>query len=221
MVTEEGSRAADAIIVIEPIRQSTHTTTEEMEAATRNNGSGFREWAAEEGAWILAQLAKTAISVAVFRVVHQLFRAKITSESVYRRAADLWTHGHDRRGDTGRAPYGGATRWQQGADQGGNSVPRPDNTQQDHQGRTAPENPRYITTVDGHHLYLHRKVLDPERQYWPCPILWRTPCGNCRFLEYDSGGMPQCVALWKLKAILEGEDGGEDLDEVRESIRNS
>jgi hypothetical protein len=33
--------------------------------------------------------------------------------------------------------------------------------------------------------------------------------------------MPQCVALWKLKAILQGDDGGEDLDEVRESIRNS
>jgi hypothetical protein len=87
MVIEEGNSASDAVIVVEPIRQSTHATTEEMRAATRNTGSGFREWAAEEGAWLLVQLAKTAVSVAVFRVVHQLFRAKITSESVYRRAA--------------------------------------------------------------------------------------------------------------------------------------
>ena len=218
MAIEEGNRATDAIIVIEPIRSSTHTTTDQMRAATKNDGRSFREWAAEEGAWILAQLAKTAASVAVFRILHQLFRAKITSESVYRRAADLWTHGHDQDGNGGRTPQ--ATRWQ-GADQSRNGSSRTDTDQQDHQTGTAPENPRYITTVEGHHLYLHRKVLDPEQQYWPCPILRRTPCENCRFLEYDSGGMPQCVALWKLKAILQGDDGGEDLDEVRESIRSS
>jgi hypothetical protein len=220
MVIEEGSRASDAVIIVEPIGQSTHTTTEEIRAATRNNGSGLREWAVEEGAWILAQLAKIAISVAVFRIVHQLSRAKITSESVYRRAADLWTHGHDPRGDSGRAPYSGGARWQ-GADESTNGSSRPDNARPDHERTTAPEHPRYVTTVDGHHLYLHRKVLDPERQYWPCPILWRTPCGSCRLLEYDSGGMPQCVALWKMKAVAHGIDGGENLDDVRDWIRNS
>jgi hypothetical protein len=221
MVIEEGNRTSDAVIVVEPIRTSTHRTTEEMRAATKNEGASFREWIAEEGAWLLVQLAKTAVSVAVFRVIHQLFRAKITSESIYRRAADLWTHGHDQRSDGGREPYGGATRWQQEANRGGNGASRPDSAQRDHQSRTAPESPRYITTVDGHHLYLHRKVIDPERQYWPCPILWRTPCETCRLLEYDPGGAPQCVALWKLKAIIEGDDGGEDFDEIRESIRSS
>jgi len=76
---EEGNRATNAVIVVEPIGSSKHTTTEQMRAATKNDGTSFREWAAEEGAWLLAQLAKTAVCVAVFRILHQLFRAKITS----------------------------------------------------------------------------------------------------------------------------------------------
>jgi hypothetical protein len=76
MVIKEGNKATNAVIVIEPMRSSAHTTTEQMQAATKNDGTSFREWAAEEGAWLLAQLAKT---VAVFRILHQLFRAKITS----------------------------------------------------------------------------------------------------------------------------------------------
>jgi hypothetical protein len=38
-------------------------------------------------------------------------------------------------------------------------------------------------------------------------------------LEYDGGGRPQCVPLVKLRMILDRNDGGEDLNEVRELIR--
>ena len=84
-----------------------------------------------------------------------------------------------------------------------------------------PENPRYVTTIGGYHLYLHRKVLNPARQLWPCPLLYVSPCETCSFLEYDGGGRPQCIPLVKLKMILAGNDAGEDLNEIRQWIRGS
>src|SRR5262249_32707886 len=84
----------------------------------------------------------------------------------------------------------------------------------------APDNPKYITSVEGHHLYLHARRLHPAQQ-WPCPILVQTPCRTCALLEYDSAGTPQCVAVWKMKAVIRGIDGGESLDDVRDWIRNS
>ena len=219
MVIEEGSRASDAVIVIEPIRQSTHTTTEEMRAATRNNGSGFREWVAEEGAWILAQLAKTAISVAVYRVVHQLFRAKITSESVYRRAPDLWSHGHQEA--EGPRENGSRPEWTRStAGPFADSARAHSSPENESERGNASEKPKYITSIEGHHLYLHGRRLHSAQQ-WPCPILVQTPCRTCSFLEYDGAGTAQCVAIWKMKAVVRGIDGGESLDDIRDWIRNS
>ncbi len=40
-------------------------------------------------------------------------------------------------------------------------------------------------------------------------------------LEYDGAGTAQCVAVWKVKAVVHGIDGGENLDDVRDWIRNS
>ncbi len=34
------------------------------------------------------------------------------------------------------------------------------------------------------------------------PILVQTPCRTCSFIEYDGAGTAQCVAVWKLKAVL-------------------
>jgi hypothetical protein len=81
----------------------------------------------------------------------------------------------------------------------------------DQSGRNAtPESPRYVASVGAYHLYLHHKVLDPARQHWCCPLLYRTPCDSCHFLEYDRGGTPHCVAVLKLRTVLDGVDGGED-----------
>ena len=66
-----------------------------------------------------------------------------------------------------------------------------------------------------------RKVLNPGRQFWPCPLLYVTACETCSFLEYDRGGRPQCVALVKLRTVLDGTNAGEDLSEIRNLIRNS
>jgi hypothetical protein len=77
-----------------------------------------------------------------------------------------------------------------------------------------------VTTVGGYHLYLHQTVLDP-RQHWPCPVLLRSPCESCFFLEYGRGGTPHCVATLKLRTILDGVDAGEDFNEIRQWIRNS
>jgi len=78
-----------------------------------------------------------------------------------------------------------------------------------------------VTSCGGFHLYLHRRILNPGKQFWPCPVLYRSPCEICSFLEYDGGGRPQCVPLVKLKMVLDGNDGGEDLNEIRQWIRGS
>src|SRR5262249_61020208 len=85
---------------------------------------------------------------------------------------------------------------------------------------SASATPKYITSVEGHHLYLHARRLHPA-QHWPCPILVQTPCRTCSLLEYDSAGAPQCVAVWKMKAVVRGIEGGDSLDDVRDWIRNS
>jgi hypothetical protein len=218
MVLEGEDRAADAVIVIEPIRSSTHTTTEEMRAATKNNETSFREWAGEETAWILGQLAKTAISVAVFRIIHQLFRAKITSESVYRRAADLWGHGQEREGDRANGPR---PEWMRSPTGPFAEPPRTSSaTGNACADDVASDVPKYVASIEGHHLYLHGRRLHPAQQ-WPCPILVPTPCRVCAFLEHDGSGTAQCVAVWKMKAVVHGIDGGDSFDEVRDWIRNS
>jgi hypothetical protein len=73
--------------------------------------------------------------------------------------------------------------------------------------------PKYVTTVGGYHLYLHNTLLDPARQHWPCPVLLTSACETCHFLEYDRGGTPHCVAVLKLRTVLDGVDGGESLEE--------
>jgi hypothetical protein len=85
---------------------------------------------------------------------------------------------------------------------------------------SASDSPKYIGSIEGHHLYLHRRRLHPGQE-WPCPLLLKNACETCSFLEYDSAGTGQCVMVWKLKALIHGLDGGESLDDVRDWIRNS
>jgi hypothetical protein len=155
-----------------------------------------------------------------------LFRVGFASESAYQRAPDLWTHGHQHQDRSGSSSYAypngpsGTSRhtWQassgESAQAGSSRFDQPVNS-------TVPENPRYVTTIGGYHLYLHRKVLNPGRQWWPCPLLYVSPCETCSFLEYDGGGRPQCVPLVKLKMVLDCNDAGEDLNEIKEWIRRS
>src|SRR5215468_3718623 len=66
--------------------------------------STLGEWLLEEVAWLAAQFLKVAVSVAAFRGIHGLFRSKLANESAYRRAPDLWSHGHQEsepRGESG------------------------------------------------------------------------------------------------------------------------
>jgi hypothetical protein len=85
----------------------------------------------------------------------------------YVRAPHLWTNS-----DQGR-PFPddqGATWRTVGNGSGGQrentySASANEGSGPDHSGRSAtPENPRYVTTIGGYHLYLHRKVLNPARQ---------------------------------------------------------
>ena len=106
------------VITVEPMKEETKGRQEEVRAAVKNTGSGLREWIIEESAWLVAQFTKVALSVAVVRGIHQLFKIGFASESAYQRAPDLWTHGHQDRdhrpGSGGYAhPGGGATGpWQ-------------------------------------------------------------------------------------------------------------
>jgi hypothetical protein len=104
----------NSVVMIEAVKEETKGRQEEVRSAVKNTGSGLCEWVIEEEAWLFTQFTKVALSVAVVRGVHQLFRIGFASESAYQRAPDLWTHGyHDRdhRSASGgyAHPGGGAT----------------------------------------------------------------------------------------------------------------
>src|SRR5262245_43754652 len=83
----------EVVITVEPARESWRGN-EEKRAEARNDASTLSEWLLEEAAWLAAQFLKVAVSVAAFRGIHQLFRSRLANESAYRRAPDLWSHGH-------------------------------------------------------------------------------------------------------------------------------
>jgi hypothetical protein len=214
--------SSDAVITVEPVKEEVKVAA--IRAAVTNPASGFRGWAKEEAAWLVAQFAKVALSVFVLRGVTKLFQTGTANQQSYSRAENLWSSGRQERGYR----VGNGSGWQPressgapGADHGSSSG-RTDGNGFDRSSRQAtPENPRYVTTVGGYHLYRHETVLDPARQQWPCPLLYRSPCQSCFFLEYDRGGTPYCAAIVKLEAVVRGVDGGEDLNEIRQWIRNS
>lgn len=220
-----GSRpASDVVITVEPVRDEMRTSTPGNRAAVANNGSGLRGWVMAEAAWIAAQFVKVALSVFVVRGVTKLFQSGAASQQAYVRAERLWEHGYRESGyrvesaSAWRPPNGNSgARESYGPARGttgGNGF--------DHgAGRATPQNPRYVTTISGFHLYAHDTVINPARQHWCCPLLYRTPCDSCSFLEYDRGGTPHCVAVLKLRTILDGVDAGEDFTEIRNWIRNS
>ena len=214
-------RGNEITITVDPVRAEAKQRQDEVSAAAKNDGSGLREWIIEEAAWLVAQLTRVAMSVAVVRGVHQLFRGGFASESAYQRAPDLWTHGHQQQEHRGgyTRPSGSTGTWRPGGGSTGDSAQGGGFDQgADH---AASEGPRYVISVDGHHLYLHRKVLNPGKHFWPCPLLYVSPCETCAFLEYDGRGPPQCVALVKLRTVLDGTNAGEDLSEIRQWIRSS
>jgi hypothetical protein len=215
-------RGNEITIIVDPVREEVKSRREEVRTAAKNDGSGLREWIVEEAAWLVTQFIRIATSVAVVRWVHQLFKGGLAAESAYQRAPDLWSHGHQQqdprfgasgytRTNTTWRPTAGSTpgsgRESSSSDQGAD--------------RDDGDSPKYVITVEGYHLYIHRKVLNPGRQFWPCPLLYVSACDSCSFLEYDGGGHPQCLPLVKLKMVLSGTDAGEDLRELRERVRQS
>jgi hypothetical protein len=96
----------EVVITLEPTRESWRRNDERC-ADARNDASTLSEWLFEEAAWLATQLLKVAVSVAAFRGIQQLFRSRLANESAYRRAPDLWSHGHQEgRRDAGRIPPG-------------------------------------------------------------------------------------------------------------------
>ena len=219
MVVEGSSPATEVVITIEPTRAEGRSWSGEARAGVRNNGRGLGGWITEEAAWLVAQFLKVAVSVAAFRGIHQLFRSRLANESAYRRAPDLWSHGHQ---EPESGPESGTRpEWTRTAT--GPFADRPraySSAENNASDGTASETPKYITSIEGHHLYLHARRLHPAQQ-WPCPILVQTPCRTCSLLEYDGAGRAQCLLVWKMKAVVHGVDGGESLDDVRDWIRNS
>ena len=216
--TNNSSPSNDVVITVEPLRESWRRS-EARRAEARNDGSTLGEWLLEEAAWLFAQFLKVAVSVAAFRGIHELFRSKLANESAYRRAPDLWTHG--RQETEGRPENESRPGWTRAATCPFGDRPRTYGSVDNNAAADrASDTPKYITSIEGHHFYLHTRQLHPTQQ-WPCPILVQTPCRTCSFLEYDSAGRAQCVAIWKVKAAVQGIDAGESLDDVRDWIRNS
>ena len=214
-------RGNEIVITVDPVREEANQRQEKVRTAAQNDSSGLRDWIVEEAAWLVAQFTKVAMSVAVVRGVHQLFEIGYASESAYQRAPDLWSHGHQQQEHQGgyTRPSGSTGTWRPGGGSTGGSAQGGGFNQGADQA--AADGPRYVITIDGYHLYLHRKILNPGKQFWPCPLLYMAPCEACAFLEYDGGGRPQCVSLVKLKMVLDGTDTGEDLSEIRQWIRSS
>ncbi len=96
-------RGNEIVVTVDPVREEAKSRQEEVRAAAKNDGSGLREWIVEEAAWLVAQFTNVALSVAVVRGVHQLFRIGYASESAYQRAPDLWSHGHQQQDTPGCA----------------------------------------------------------------------------------------------------------------------
>ena len=216
--TSNSGPSNDVLIRVEPIRE-TWRRSDERRGEVRNDASTLSEWLSEEAAWLLGQFLKVAVSVAAFRGIHQLFRSRLANESAYRRAPELWSHGYQE--PQGRAENGSRPEWTRST--AGPFADRPrasSSTANSSADDVVSDTPKYISSVEGHHLYLHSRRLHPAQQ-WPCPILVQTPCRTCSFLEYDGAGTAQCVAVWKMKAVVHGIDGGENLDDVRDWIRNS
>ena len=71
--------------------------------------------------------------------------------------------------------------------------------------------------VGGLDLYHHDSIR--EGWHWPCPIVAPIACEDCHWLEVRPGGTAYCVAVEKLRQILEGKDDGSDLYELRERMR--
>jgi hypothetical protein len=145
------------VVVIEAVKEETKGRQDELRAAAENTGAGLREWIIEEAAWLFTQFMKVALSVAVVRGVHQLFRIGFASEAAYQRAPDLWTHGYqDRDHRPGRGDYahssGASGPWQaHGPESIRNSSPHGSSFDSTG-GDTVPESPRYVTTGGGYHL---------------------------------------------------------------------
>jgi hypothetical protein len=218
MVVGGNSLASDVVITVEPTKEKGRTwNAGARAAAVRNGASGLQGWMKEEAAWVGGQFLKVALSVFAVRAVTALFRTRVASQQAYSRAESLWSHGRQERA----YPVGNGPGWHP-AESSGASGPTDRTTGNGFEARhAAADNPRYVTTVGGYHLYLHRKVLNPGRQLWPCPVLYVSPCETCSLLEYDGGGRPQCVPLVKLRMVLDGNDGGEDLNEIRQWVRSS
>src|SRR5262245_54506583 len=102
----------EVVITVEPSHESWRRN-EETRAGATNDASTLSEWLLEEAAWFAAQFLKVAVSVAAFRGIHQLFRSKLANEAAYRRAPDLWSHGH--QGPEGHPENGSRPGWTRAA----------------------------------------------------------------------------------------------------------
>jgi hypothetical protein len=218
MAGASNSGPNEVVVMVEQPHESWRRN-DERHAEARNDASTLSEWLFEEAAWLAAQFLKVAVSVAAFRGIHQLFRSRLANESAYRRAPDLWSHG--RQAPQVRSENASRPEWtRSAADSFADRSPASSATGNSSADDVASDTPKYVASIEGHHLYLHGRRLHPAQQ-WPCPILVQTPCRTCSFLEYDGSGTAQCVAVWKMKAVIHGIDGGESLDDVRDWIRNS
>ena len=206
-------------ITVDPVREEAKSRQEEVRTAAKNDGSGFREWIVEEAAWLVAQFTKVAMSVAVVRWRSSALSGRISRVNRLTNVPRISGLMATEQDESARWTLVRAVAGRRTAETVQLSAKQPHfDPSEDQNGA---ESPRYVVTVEGYHLYVHRKLLNPGRQFWPCPLLYVTACETCAFLEYDRGGRPQCVALVKLRTVLDGTNAGEDLSEIRQWIRSS
>lgn len=208
--------------------RSSSSRPEEVRAAVRNEGAGFSGWLGKELRWGLGTLARIFCSVVTYRALVNLMTGGAINPAVYDSASEIWGSGTPERDSgfkMGERPFGsrfaagfessrppgfrppsGGGPGESGARNGSAGMPR------------APE---FVATIGAYSFYLHDTIIDPERQFWECPLLYRNPCADCFFFVTAASGRQYCAAYEKLRRIVQDQDDADDLHELREHLRRN
>lgn len=213
----------------------------EVTAESVAGGKGAREWVKTELAWTVGHFVRALFTVVVYRVFHHAFNKGIASEQAYDQGPDLWTLGKRergfRRGAGGAAYYASSTSYSTTEKRNGNGssasdffrTVRPERTTEPpwsygraaappDEDRTTDRDRMKLAKVGPYVVYDNRTVIDRATQFWPCPLLYRCPCEECRFCVADPGGVNHCAAVAKQNQLREGKDDGFDLEEIADQI---
>lgn len=160
----------------------------------RTSANGIWTWATEETAWTVDVFVRMFATIVVLRTISQLVGHWWFPRSVWDASRSLV------RG------FGGTSAAQDSAA----------SKDVDHDSDEEDDGPELVLTADGERFYNH-DVRQPS-QYWPCPLLLRDRCRDCRWFTEDVTGAPRCAAVAKVLTRHHTHYRHFTLDELRELL---